>query len=154
MLLTIYIKVRRLKNMKYDLDKGSHSVYLLQYHFVQCIKYRKKVFINENIIDTLKTHIRRCSDSQNVKVLNVETDKDHFHMLFRCNPTTNIPKYINLLKTITSREIKKKHDVSKILWNGKFWSPSYFLATTGGVTLDILMDYVNSQGKPERSKNA
>jgi REP element-mobilizing transposase RayT len=28
--------------MKYDLDKGSHSVYLLQYHLVQGIKYRKK----------------------------------------------------------------------------------------------------------------
>jgi REP element-mobilizing transposase RayT len=114
----------------------------------------KKIFINESIINTLKTHIRRCSESQDVRVLDIETDKDHFHMLFRCNPTCNIPKYINLLKTITSREIKKKHDVTKLLWNGKFWSPSYFLVTTGGVTLNILMDYMNSQGKPKGDKNA
>jgi len=38
----------------YKLDKGSHSVYALQYHLVQCIKYRKKALVDEKIVDLLK----------------------------------------------------------------------------------------------------
>jgi REP element-mobilizing transposase RayT len=31
------------------------------------------------------------------------------------------------------------------LWGDSFWSPSYFLATTGNVTIDILKNYVENQ---------
>ena len=59
-------------------------------------------------------------------------------------PTLNIPKYINALK-ITSREIRRKFpEVKRKLWKNVFWSPSYFLATTGQVTLDVLKKYVES----------
>ena len=34
----------------------------------------------------------------------------------------------------------------KKLWKGTFWSPSYFLATSGQVTLDVLKSYVDRQG--------
>ena len=49
-------------------------------------------------------------------------------------------------KTITSREIQRNFPVvKKELWKGKFWSPSYFLATSGQVTLDVMKKYVDSQ---------
>ena len=44
--------------MPYELDKGAHSVYSLYYHFIQVVKYRKKVFINDAIVDLLKTKSR------------------------------------------------------------------------------------------------
>lgn len=67
-------------------------------------------------------------------------------MIFTAQPTLDIPKYINTIKTITSREIRKEFPEVKIkLWEDKFWSRSYFLATTGQVTLDVLKKYVDSQ---------
>jgi putative transposase len=36
------------------------------------------------------------------------------------------------------------------LWKEAFWSRSFFLATTGGVSLDILKEYVENQGKNNR----
>lgn len=33
------------------------------------------------------------------------------------------------------------------LWGESFWSPSYFIATTGNVTIDILKEYVENQRK-------
>ena len=133
--------------MKYNLDKGSHSVYSLNYHFVQCIKYRKKVLNNEKIIDTLKTQINNISETFEVNVVSIEPDKDHFHMLFKCKPTLEIPKYINTIKSITSREIQRNYpEIKTQLWKGVFWSPSYFLATSGQVTLDVLKSYVDNQG--------
>jgi len=138
--------------IKYKLDKSGHSVYALQYHFVQCVKYRRKALENSNIIDLLKQQVRQISESYNVEVLNIEADKDHFHLLFKAYPKLEFTKYINTIKTITSREIQRNFpEVKKLLWGGKFWSPSYFLATTGQVTLDQLKKYVESQGYEKRS---
>lgn len=130
----------------YNLDKGQHSVYSLYYHFIQVVKYRKKVFLNDAIVDFLKMKIREISETFNVDVLDIECDKDHFHMLFKATPLLNITKYINAIKTITSREIQRNFpDVKNELYDNKFWSPSYLLATSGQVTLDILKKYVDSQ---------
>jgi len=138
--------------MIYNLDKGSHSVYALQYHLVQCVKYRKRTLVNDKIIDLLKTKIKEISETFEVGVLNIECDKDHFHMLFKSKPTLDIPKYMNAIKTITSREIQRNFpEIKKLLWNNTFWSPSYFLATTGQVTLDQLKKYVEGQGKNANS---
>lgn len=132
--------------MIYELDKGSHSVYALQYHFVQCIKYRRKVLDDEKIIDLLRTKINEISKTFGVGVINMECDKDHFHLLFKAKPTLDIPKYLNAIKTISSREIRRNFPkVKKKLWEDTFWSRSYFLATTGQVTLDQLKVYVETQ---------
>jgi len=67
-------------------------------------------------------------------------------MIFKAKPTLDIPKYINAIKTITSREIKRNFpEVGKYIWGEAFWSKSYFLATTGQVTLDMLKKYVDGQ---------
>lgn len=134
--------------MRYNLDKGSHSVYSLQYHFVQCVKYRRNALVNPLVIDLLKQTIHNISENFDVEVLNIECDKDHFHMIFKSKPTLELPKYINAIKTISSREIRRNFpEVKEMLWKDAFWSRSYFLATTGQVTLDILKKYVENQGK-------
>ena len=93
--------------MKYVLDRGAHSVYALQYHLVQVVKYRRQVFNNEKVVDFLKQKIGEISERFHVEVLNIECNKDHFHTIFKAKPTLNIPKYINTVKTITSREIQR-----------------------------------------------
>ena len=103
---------------------------------------------DDKLIDLLKEKVHDVSKSFDVEVLKVECDKDHMHLLFKANPTLIISKYLNILKTITSREIRKNFpEVKRKLWNGTFWSPSYFIASTGQVTLDQLKRYVESQGK-------
>ena len=132
--------------MAYDLDRGAHSVYSLYYHFIQVVKYRKKILANDAIVDFLKMKTREIADTFNVNILYMECDEDHFHMLFKSTPILNIPQFINAIKPITSREIQRKFpEIKKELWKGKFWSPSYFLATSGQVTLDVLKGYVDSQ---------
>ena len=89
-----------------------------------------------------------------MEVLNIECNKDHFHMIFKSKPTLDIPKYMNAIKTITSREIQRNFpEVKEKLWKGAFWSRSYFLATTGQVTLDQLKKYVAEQGSVNYATN-
>jgi len=69
------------------------------------------------VLKTLKRTIKLESDHLNewkycvlreVEVIDIGVDKDHFHMLFKAKPTLNIPRYINAIKTITSRKIQRK----------------------------------------------
>ncbi len=122
-------------------------VYALQYHLVQVVKYRRKVFMDDDTVDFLKQKVKDISSTFNVEITNQECDKDHIHIIFRAKPTLNTPKYSNALKTITSREIKRNFPkVTKKLWKSAFWQPSYLITTMGQVTLDQLKKYVDSQG--------
>jgi putative transposase len=40
-------------------------------------------------------------------MLNVEYDPDHIHMLFTSKSTLDIPKYINTIKTISPKDVRK-----------------------------------------------
>ena len=103
--------------------------------------------INDKIVDFLKQKTKEISTTFGVTIINQECDKDHVHIIFKAKPTLNIPRYLNALKTITSREIRRNFpEVKEKLWKDAFWSPSYFLATTGQVTLDQLKKYVENQG--------
>jgi len=134
--------------MIYKLDKNCHSVYTLNYHFIQCIKYRRKVLDNDKIINELKERTKRIAESYEITIINMECDKDHIHILFSTKPQTPIIKFINNWKSATSKALKNKFpEVRKKLWKEAFWSKSYCLITSGQVTLDQLKKYVESQGK-------
>lgn len=134
--------------MQYKFDKGHSSVYTLNYHLIICIKYRRKIFDNEDIKNEIKERIKRIAENFGVTIINQECDLDHTHILFKAIPQTNLTKFINSLKGGTSNAIRHRFpEVKKKLWKDVFWSKSYCLITTGQVTLDQLKKYVESQGK-------
>ncbi|PTD93968.1 IS200/IS605 family transposase [archaeon SCG-AAA382B04] len=133
--------------MRYDLKSSSHSVYSLNYHLILVVKYRRKIFTNQGIIDELKERTRNIAKNYDIQIANQEVDKDHMHILFSSKPTSNLTKFINALKTGTSKSIRHRFDVEDKLWNNVFWSDSYCLITTGEVTLGQLKKYVESQGE-------
>ena len=133
------------------LDKGTNGVYSLMYHFITCVKYRRKVFTNDTIINRLKELIVQISNDYDVKVIEQECGDDHIHILIRCKPTLDFKSYIQALKGRTARMVRNEFpDLLKDkLWGNHFWSPSYYLATTGNVTLDTLIKYVEEQRKEQ-----
>ena len=136
----------------YKLDKNCNSLFSLIYHFITVVKYRQKVFTSEEIISDLKTIIEKVADEFSVEIVEQECGIDHIHILFRAKPTLDITKFINLLKGRSSRELRKKYRdfLKDKLWGDNFWSPSYFLATTGNVTVDILKEYVETQREVQK----
>ena len=133
---------------KYTFDKTSHAVFTLNYHLIICVKYRRKVFDNDEIINELKERTRKIAECFDIEIINQECDKDHIHLLFKTKPSCDLVKFVNSLKGTTSRTIRTKFpEVKKKLWNDTFWSKSYCLITTGQTTLDQLKKYVENQGK-------
>jgi putative transposase len=134
-------------SMKYRIDKGCHSLYCIQFHLVFCVKYRRKV-LTVPVSERLKSLVSEIASKFDVHVIEQETDLDHIHVLFASKPSVTLSKFINSLKSVTSRMIRKEFpEVKKDLWEDKFWSPSYFLASVGQVTLDDVKKYVENQGK-------
>lgn len=131
----------------YNLDKIRNCVFSLQYHMIFVVKYRKHVFAEDNIISDVKNIFSKIASDFDVEILECECGVDHIHVLIRTKPTLDMTRFINILKGHSSREIRKKHKdfLKDKLWGDHFWSPSYFLSTTGNVTIDILKEYVENQ---------
>ena len=127
-------------------DTNNHSVFLLQYHLIMCIKYRNKV-IDDVISERLKQIFEYIALNYHIILEEWNHDVDHVHVLLRGQPNTEMSKFINAYKSASSRLIKKEYpEIRKSLWKEMFWSQSYCLISTGGATVDIIKQYIQSQG--------
>ena len=129
------------------LDNNNHSVFLLYYHLVLVVKYRRKVF-SDQMSQYAKDIFVRIGLSYNITLEEWNHDNDHVHIIFRAHPNTEISKFINAYKSASSRLIKKDFpEVKRKLWKEMFWSRSYCLLTTGGAPMEIIRKYIESQGR-------
>lgn len=136
--------------MKYDTNRS--SIYLLQYHLILVIKYRRKVITN-NICHRLEEIFKYIGEKEQykLKVLEFNHELDHIHILFKGEPKSELSKFINAYKSASSRLIKREFpEVKKYLWKSSFWSRSFFLMTIGGAKLEVLKKYIENQGKNNR----
>jgi putative transposase len=132
--------------MKYKLDKSSHAVFSLQYHLVLVVKYRRKALCNETIRERLKNVIWNLARQLDIEIIAQEPAEDHVHVLFKAKPSTDLVKVVNTLKGVTARLMRKEFpQLKNLLWGDSFWSDSYFIASTGQVSLDVLKKYVEAQ---------
>jgi putative transposase len=131
----------------YSIQHTNNAVFSLCYHFVSVVKYRQKVFTDDAIISDLKTIMCKIATEFDVEIIEQECGDDHLHILFATKPTIDMIKFINYLKGRSSRLLRDKHKdfLKNKLWGDSFWSPSYFLSTTGNTTIDILKSYVENQ---------
>lgn len=77
-----------------EFDTNNHSVFLLNYHLIMCIKYRNKV-INDDISNRLRDIFEYICPKYNIVLDEWNHDIDHVHVLFRGQPNTEISKFIN-----------------------------------------------------------
>ena len=129
------------------LDDNNHSVFLMYYHLVLVVKYRRKV-IDKDISNRLKEIFEYISPNYNITIVEWNDDIDHVHVLFKGHPNTELTKFINAYKSASSRLIKKEFpQIRTKLWKEYFWSRSFCLLTTGGVTIDVIKSYIERQGE-------
>ncbi|MEC2709630.1 IS200/IS605 family transposase [Bacillus thuringiensis] len=129
------------------LDSNNHSVFLLYYHLVLVVKYRRNVF-DDDMSDYAKDMFVRLSENYNITLVEWNHDVDHVHILFKAHPNTEMTKFINAYKSASSRLIKRDFpQVKKKLWKEMFWSRSFCLLTTGGSPIDVIKTYIENQSE-------
>jgi putative transposase len=131
--------------VKYELESGSHSVYLLTYHIIWCVKYRRTI-LSTKIGDRLKQILSDLISESGCSLIVLETDLDHVHIVLRTKPTHQISKLINSYKGVSARRLFQEFPTLKNrLWKGHLWSPSYFVVSVGGAPLEVIKKYVETQ---------
>ncbi|MED2841239.1 IS200/IS605 family transposase [Bacillus wiedmannii] len=129
------------------LDSNNHSVFLLYYHLVLVVKYRRNVF-DDDMSDYAKDMFVRLSENYNITLVEWNHDVDHVHILFKAHPNTEMTKFINAYKSASSRLIKRDFpQVKKKLWKEMFWSRSFCLLTTGASPIDVVKTYMENQSE-------
>ena len=125
----------------------SHNVSVLLYHFVFPAKYRRIVF-SEEVDKTMKEICLEISKRYEVHFLEIGTDQDQVHFLLQSVPKTSPTQIITMIKSLTAKEIFKKHlEVKRILWGGEFWSDGYFVNTVSKFGDEqTISKYVSEQG--------
>ncbi|WP_265938922.1 IS200/IS605 family transposase [Bacillus thuringiensis] len=129
------------------LDSNNHSVFLLYYHLVLVVKYRRNVF-DDDMSNYAKDMFVRLSENYNITLVEWNHDVDHVHILFKAHPNTEMTKFINAYKSASSRLIKRDFpQVKKKLWKEMFWSRSFCLLTTVGSPIDVVKTYIENQSE-------
>ena len=135
-----------------ELDNNAHSVFLLYYHLVLVVKYRRQVF-DETVSERSKEIFVYIAPKYNIMLQEWNYDKDHVQILFRAHPNSEISKFINAYKSASSRLLKKEFpQIRQKLWKECFWSQSFCLLTTGGAPIEVIRKYIESQGEKSRKR--
>ena len=117
-------------------DHNQHSVYMLCYHLIMVVKYRRKVFRNE-ISDRGREIFEKIAPGYGITLEEWNHDKDHVHVMFRAKPSSEISKFINAYKSASSRLLKKEYpEIREKAVEGRFleseFPASHVRGRTGG----------------------
>ena len=138
--------------MAVNLESNNHSVFSMHYHLILVVKYRRRV-IDDAISHRLRDMFEYIGAPYKITVESWNHDVDHVHVMFRAEPKSELSKFLNAYKSASSRLIKKEFpSIRQALWKEMFWSKSFCLLTTGGVTTDVIRRYIESQGEKNNCK--
>ena len=126
----------------------NHSKHLLICHLIFVCKYRKKLLLK--VGDDIKTEIESIANHYGWQIIEQEIDQDHIHILIRYSPKWSILEIVRLLKQLTTYRMWQKHNkyLSQHFWKERtFWSDGYFSCSIGNVSKEIVLKYIQEQGR-------
>jgi putative transposase len=79
-------------------------------------------------------------------------EEDHVHLMIDMHPNIMPSKFINSLKTVTSRLIRKEfaQHLEQFYWKPVLWTRAYCLITAGGAPIEVLRTYIQNQERPKK----
>ncbi|GCF09754.1 IS200/IS605 family transposase [Dictyobacter arantiisoli] len=129
--------------MKAVVRSNSNITSNCHYHVVWCPKYRRKV-LTSPIDERLKVLIHECVEKWGQEFVEVEVMPAHIHLLVGCDPQFGIHRLVKFVKGATAHQLRAEFpELKKKL--PSLWTNSYYIGTTGGVTIETVRRYVESQ---------
>ena len=127
--------------------KSSHTVHDIKYHIVWITKYRKPVLIGE-IAERARDLIREICKSVDVEITKGHISKDHVHIFVGVPPHISVSNLVQWIKGKTSRKMMMEYkSLNRAFWGRHIWARGYFVASSGNVTDEVIMKYIEEQGK-------
>jgi len=120
------------------------------YHFTWIPKLHRDTLVDE-VAEYTREVINEIIAELGCESLAVNVMSDHIHVFVLCPPRLVPAHIVNYLKGKSARRILQRFPELKAKARyGKLWSRSYFVATVGQVTADIVKRYVEEQWLREK----
>jgi putative transposase len=126
---------------------GGHTRFHHRYHVVWTTKYRHKV-MQGAMRERLRAIIRQSCDEMGVRIIKGVLARDHTHIFVSVPPKLAISTVVQRLKGRSSRRIQIEFpELRKRYWGRRFWARGYFSTTSGNVTDDLVLQYLELHSK-------
>lgn len=137
--------------MKERYTHARTCVYNVNYHFVWCVKYRRKVLtpeIEHELIDI----VTKIGEEKGFAVVDCRVGEgDHVHCFVSAPPKLSVTDMVRYLKGISGRRLFILHpELGDKLWNGDLWNGSYFVETIGSTSEENVKAYIEHQQNVQR----
>lgn len=132
----------KLSTEDYEYRRTESSVSSINYHFIFVPKRRKPVLVND-IASRLQSIIFELVSEHGWKLIALEIMPDHVHMFINAPTHESAAEIARWFKGRASKLLREEFPILKKL--PSLWSPSYFVATTGKVSTDIIKKYIENQ---------
>ena len=121
-------------------------VYNINYHFVWCVKYRRKV-LNSQISNRLYEIVKEIGNEKGFTVIQCKVgENDHVHCFVSSPPKLSVTQIVKYLKGISGNTLLKEFpELRNILWKGQLWNGSYFCETIGSTSEENILKYIERQ---------
>ncbi|HHY71937.1 MAG TPA: IS200/IS605 family transposase [Bacillus bacterium] len=121
------------------------TVSLLNYHFVFCPRYRRRIFLQTEVEQRFKELVHEVCEKLEIQIVALECDKDHTHMFLNALPTLSPADIMAKIKGVTSKKLREEFPHLQHL--PSLWTRSYFVSTAGNVSSETIKRYVENQKK-------
>jgi putative transposase len=119
------------------------TVSLINYHFVFCPRYRRKIFLIPNVEERFKHMVNFICKELEINIIAIECDKDHAHIFLNCLPTLSPADIMQKIKGVTSRVLRD--EFLQLRKMPSLWTRSYFVSTAGNVSSETIKKYIEEQ---------
>lgn len=121
------------------------AVYNVNYHFVWCVKYRRKVLVDK-VEDRLRDILQNIAVEKGFVIKSMEIMPDHVHVFASAHPKI-APGYLyKMLKGISARRLFMEFpEIKSKLWKGKLWNPATYTETVGHISENVILKYIEDQ---------
>lgn len=138
-----------------DTEYAPHCIYRIRYHIVICLKYRKRLLLDQAKINFFLWILKEIEKRYFIKSDKIGTDGDYIHLFLGAAPRYSPSRIIQIIKSITTREMFKMFpEIRKELWEGEFWSDGDYVGTISDQpTEKIIQEYIERHGTKEEKEN-
>ena len=123
--------------------RNNTTVSLINYHFVFCPRYRRKIFLRADVEERFKQLVQELCEELEIVIVALECDKDHTHIFLNAPPTYSPADIMAKIKGVTSKKLRKEFPHLQHL--PSLWTRSYFVSTAGNVSSTTIKRYVEQQ---------
>jgi putative transposase len=106
------------------------------------------------VAERVRELIRGICKEHEVEIIKGHVSKDHVHLFVSVPPHLAVSKLVQYIKGKSSyKMLQENKTLSKTFWGRHLWGRGYFVATSGNITDEVIMDYIENQDNERKDED-